>query len=351
MKQWLARFSQTLLLMFCMVPDPVFSSENPLCDNLLLLDRLPGHAQRLLDPRSSTSARSTYLTDIERASVWPGPGASGALPSEFMATMDQAIGLHRRFLDLIDAGSVAMGRDLIASRDWRRLDALVDEQLHLHRCSGTRAGTRPDTISTVGSMPTLSAAMPARPLGQAGSAAYQLKILAIPTWGLLALVLTIGVALAGVCLFLSRREAPRFSCFITGAMQGHLYCEATQIYDMSRTGCKLRLYDGFAPKRPLTLFFGHWAIPAKAVWSNRHYAGLRFEQRLTPVQLRDILDQGDRSIDSNGPAVPSLPCHDGACREICPKYKMMQDERAGIRDAGIIRIDLTNGPDRPGALE
>lgn len=342
---WLARSAQALLMMFWLVPDLAAASADPLCNQLLLLDRLPGHARRLLAPSPLASVRSAYLADIERASTWPDTSSSGARLQDEAVMVEKAVALHRRFLSLTETAGAASGGYLIESLDWHRVDAWVDKQMRLRNCAGPSTSKPPDAAPKVVKSHSSPADTGASSLSQAALAGHNLKVPAFLTGELLVRLLVAGAILAGACLLVrwrERRESPRHFCFISGALQSHLYCEATEIVDISQIGCKLRLYDRLIPDRPLTLFFGNFRIQATAIWSNSHYAGLRFETRLTPTQLRDILELTGQQVDTGGPPVPSLPCHRENCQATCTEYKLMQEGRAGMRKAGAGSIDLAN---------
>ena len=335
MHRWLARFAQTLLLVSCLGVQPASAHETPLCDGLHLLERLPGHARRLVVAPGPASARSAYLTDIERASIRFDRGASDAIPAEMAEAGRQAVWLHRRLLTLTDAGNVVSANHLIESRDWRRIGDRVEEQLRLLHCDETVALEHPDGAPAGIAAPLPPNGIAASSHRQTDGAVHRLQDPAVQAGGLLSLLSAIAAVVVGADLLVrrrDRRESLRFSCYISGAMQGHLYCEATEVLDISRTGCKLRLHDRLAPERPLTLFLGHRTIRARAIWSNTHYAGLKFDERLTAAQLRDILDHAGRHDNGIDPPVPALPCHDGTCRTTCLKYKIAQQEKARIRD-------------------
>lgn len=328
--------------MSCLGGQPAQAYEDPLCDGLRLLDRLPGHARRLVETRERASARSAYLMDIERASMRFDRGASRAIPAEMAAAAWQALWLHRRLLTLTDAGNVVSASHLIESADWRRIGDWVEAQLRLFDCDGTVAPERPDAAPPVIAAPPLPNGIAESSHRQTDAAMHRLQVPAVRAGGLLALLSAIAAVVAGADLFVrsrDRRDSIRFNCYISGAMQGHLYCEATEVLDISRTGCKLRLHDRLAPERPLTLFLGHRTIRARAIWSNAHYAGLKFDERLTAAQLRDILDHAGRHGGGADPPVPALPCHDATCRTTCQPYRMMQQEKAGIRGSPAGRVD------------
>jgi hypothetical protein len=152
------------------------------------------------------------------------------------------------------------------------------------------------------------------------------------------LLVAVLVGTAWVGFWRNQRRSQRYHCFISGAMQGDLYCEATELLDISRSGCKLRLHAQIDPKKPVTLFMGNWTIHARTVWSNSHYAAVKFDTALTPSQLRNIFEYQNKPRDGNGPLVPSLSCHDTTCRATCLNYKMMQRQKARMSPSATGRI-------------
>lgn len=338
MPRWLARLAHTLVLMSCLGWQPAEALGTALCDGLLLLDRLPGEARRLLDDRAPASERAAYLAAIERASLRFDPGSPDALPSDLAAGVRQIVWLHRRFLDLTDAGNIASASHLIESSDWHRIEAWLGDQLRLADCDASARSGGPDIAPAGVAAPHPPNRVAHSPRRQTDPASQRLQTPAIPAQGPLVLLFAIAAVVVAAFLLHRRRDqrdCVRVNCFISGALQGHLYCEATEILDISRKGCKLRLHDRLAPERPLTLFLGERKVPARTVWSNRHYAGVRFDNALTATELRDILDRSALP-PGGGPPVPALPCHDANCRAQCENYMRirLQKSRSGDAAAG-----------------
>lgn len=344
MNDWLSRLARMLLFGLSLVPQPAPAAEDPFCDYLLLLDRLPGHARRLLAPRFPPSAMSAYQADLARVAGWLDQARLAAVTEG--DAVGRAMDLHRHFLGLIKGGDVATASRLIGSQGWRLVDAWVNDQMRLRDCIAVPPYRHPKAAQTLPDVPPVLKDGPVAAPSRDWVAVIWMQDTLPFTVGLVGLLAAAGTVAGGGWLLFHRffrREAVRLPCFITGALQGHLYCEATEIVDISRLGCKLRLHDQLDPDRPLTLFFGNVTIEARAIWSNSHYAGLQFAEALTPARLRGILDQDGRPPDGNGPPVPSLPCHDKTCRSVCLKYRVMQDEKNRMGKARVHRRPVLRG--------
>lgn len=304
--------------------------ETALCDGLLMLDRLPRKARALLDPHAPTDARSAYVSAIEGATLRFGLHGPEALPSELAAEARRILSLHLRFLDLTDAGNLAAASHLAASPEWHRIEASMDDRLRLADCDARALSGGTDPAAAAAPHPPDGIAQPPDHLTDR---AQGLQTPALPAgWPSVLGVLIAVAVVAALLLNLHRdqRKSLRVNCFLSGALQGHLYCEATEVLDISRKGCKLRLHDSLAPERPLTLYLGQRKVAARTVWCNRHYAGVRFDKALTAAELREILDHSARP--PSGLPVPALPCHHATCRTECENYRTMQGLKARSAD-------------------
>jgi hypothetical protein len=340
MPKWRATLFRTILGLVFMVSGSASASESLLCAKLVTLDRLPGHARRLLDPGVSTAARKHYLSDIRDVSVWLGNDAADMITARNQAAITRTMTIHRHIFDLIDAGNFTAAGALVRSRDLRHIDTWVEAELRAHHCAEpadvdhAKADADLDRLATVPDTASRPSENSAPSASRAATAAPHLEIPAALIWGLLFLLIGLAAVMAGARIYLDRRGAARFSCYISGAMRGPLYCEPTEIFDLSETGCKLRLHDGIDLEKPLTVFFDTWSLSAKSIWSNRHYAGLRFDRRLTPDQLRGILQKSRMNAETDGPPIPSLPCHSPICRETCVEHRQLREGRAKLSSLG-----------------
>lgn len=303
-----------------------------LCDDLLVLGRVMTRAQGLAASPTDGSHRAAYAAELALAERRFED--RGSHPAEVGTLARRVLKENRRFLGEIDAG--IQRRELLASVQslaWR------SEALALHRVLEHQGCLVPPVASQIASP------LPARPENPPEAGETWAETLArIPVLGRLAtgsaedlrgMALVIGLeALALIGLFRLagrmrlRRHNRRHVCNVPGVLEGHLYCEETMLLDLSRSGCKLRLNDSFAPDRPVLVHVGRRTIPAFPKWSNAHYAGLRFNRRLTEVELSAILAEAGCPQEEGAPPVPALPCHSATCRESCTRYRQMQQLKA-----------------------
>lgn len=306
-----------------------------LCDDLLLLNRLSARAQRLATGVAAQGPTAAYRFDLALARRRFEPGLH---PPAIAALAARLLDGNRRFLAAAEARA---GPQALAARvrapDWQADARALRRVLDANGCRVPPAEPRASSAPA----PTADAGAPGdslRASSPAGAAALAHPATAAVARGLLPVVGLEVLALAGLLHLLARhrfkRGSRRHVCNLRGALEGHLYCEPTVLIDLSGSGCKLRLNAPFTPDRPVLVHVGTRSLPARPRWANAHYAGLRFDRRLTEAELRDILATAEPAADPDGPPVPALPCHSASCRDSCARYRRIGQIRAGAVPAG-----------------
>lgn len=326
----MARRVAALALALATVPGSA-GADHP-CRDLLLLKSVMARTQGLVSGRPSDHQRLAFELELSVAERRFATG--NGLPPEISPLAERILSENRLLLDALKAnpGSGDFA-DRGASLLWQSEDIALHRALERNGCLIRPAESRAGLHTTIGSRSheeagTLRAGLPA---GFPTLAHLSARI--GEDWSRMALALGFEtLALIALFRFAGRRPFRRGSrrhvCNVPGALEGHLYCEGTVLLDLSRSGCKLRLNDSFTPEGPVLVHVGNRTIPARAKWSNAHYAGLRFDQKLTEAELNDILSQANRTQDANEPPVPALPCHSRTCRDSCMRYLEMQRLKA-----------------------
>jgi len=312
-----------------------------LCDSLRAIDHVARQAREAAVPEATPAVRLRYRRDLARLATELAAHDAWAPPAPVRVAAGEALALQRAVASRLAAGDSAAAAAVIASPAWRRSESGIALLARAHGCVAPRAAERGAAergVAERGAAERGAAdrGAPAQDAGGSPAAAWAAAAPGRGVMGGVAPVLGLAVVAVVAALLAWRRRAgaePLASCFVAGALQGRDYCEGAELVELSRSGCKLRLHERLTPGQPLSVFVGRWRIAARTVWTNAHYAGLRFDRRLSPAHLRAIMQQPKRRPRDSGPMVPSLPCHTETCRQRCPPYLAAQRRKAAAAEA------------------
>lgn len=115
--------------------------------------------------------------------------------------------------------------------------------------------------------------------------------------GLLLLLFAVAAVLAGRLrrgdlsgLLPWRRSLRRHVCDLPVRIVAGPAAEGTRLRDVSRRGCMVERRLDLAARARVTLDLGVAAREGRVIWTNRHYAGIRFDRDLGRDELAALLD-------------------------------------------------------------
>ena len=326
----LSSFAVIAVLLALSGPEQALARDSRECELLDKLQHLQSLNQRSVRKDGSPGAQTAYQQALRRLQSTL---RTGGYPVSLQQIAENSVRLHMRVLAMRASGNTEGAAVQLQSAQWLANQRQITREIGVYACQPKPTILKPDAKLTVPGNRKVAVTQPAS-TGDAPGTSTQ-PVLKTPTLagtiGLLAFMLAAGIGAAWFLLRRARRQkrrAIRHTCFIPAAMQAPLLCEGSEILDISRIGCKLRLRDVLDPTKPIDLFVGSLKIAATPKWANTHYVGVAFDTPLTEKQLEKLLTLSGATGGGSGSLVPSLPCHTENCRQTCPKYQQMQVEKA-----------------------
>ncbi|WP_146183995.1 hypothetical protein [Aliiroseovarius pelagivivens] len=97
-------------------------------------------------------------------------------------------------------------------------------------------------------------------------------------------------------------------------------CTMTRIVDINRNGMKIEAASIHEQDDWVDLYFCGHNCRGKIKWKNEYFAGVRFQKRISPTAVTDILEKSQSSLEESGLGMNATPCFSLGCHEGCGKH-------------------------------